>query len=188
MQKNMTSNERTEQRAVVKFCVRAGMTPTNTWKCMCLPDETRKCSRTIVFDWHKRFRDGRITVEDDSRVGRPTCSATTVDQVRDVILTDRRRTIDEIADIVGVSHGAVFNIIKDDMNMNKVCARWVPKLLSDDESQQSTGISSVPETMEKGRTEVLKSHRYNGRDVDQFLRPGIKKRIDGVEKTRLSTT
>ena len=34
-------------------------------------------SRIRVFEWHKRFREGRIYVEDDERSRRPTISRTT---------------------------------------------------------------------------------------------------------------
>ena len=34
-------------------------------------------SRTRVFEWHKRFHEGRTDVEDDERSQRPTMSKTT---------------------------------------------------------------------------------------------------------------
>ncbi len=52
---NMTSLERTEQRTVIKFCAKAGMTPTDTLKFMSSGDTSRKCSRSLVFKWHSRF-------------------------------------------------------------------------------------------------------------------------------------
>jgi hypothetical protein len=33
-------------------------------------------SRTTTFEWHKRFREGRESVKDDERSGRPTTSRT----------------------------------------------------------------------------------------------------------------
>ena len=34
-------------------------------------------SRTRVFEWHKRFREGQTDVKDDERSRRPTISKTT---------------------------------------------------------------------------------------------------------------
>ena len=34
-------------------------------------------SRTLGFEWHKRFREGRTDVEDDERSWRPAISKTT---------------------------------------------------------------------------------------------------------------
>ena len=103
-----TSSERTEQRAIIKFCVRAGMSPTETWKFLNPGDGLRKCSRTIVFDWHKRFRDCRDDVSDNKRSGRPHDSES-IDKVRRVISVERRKSIDDIADRVALSHGNTFN-------------------------------------------------------------------------------
>ena len=44
---------------------------------------------------------------------------------------DRRKTIDEVADHVEVSHGTVNYIITNDLKMTKVSARWVPRLSSE---------------------------------------------------------
>ena len=39
-------------------------------------------------------------------------------KVVDVILTDRRKSVDDVVDDVGVSHGTVHNILKEDMKMS----------------------------------------------------------------------
>lgn len=128
--KNMTSSDKTEQRSVIKFCVGAGMTPTETWKFLQRGKQARTCCRAIVFRWHKRFRDGRTSVADDDRAGRPPVDPASVKEIKDMISADRRRSLDEIGDNVGLSHGSVYNVVKHDLHMNKVCARWVPRLLS----------------------------------------------------------
>jgi hypothetical protein len=33
-------------------------------------------SRTAVFEWHSRFKIGRVSVEDDKRAGRPSTNKT----------------------------------------------------------------------------------------------------------------
>lgn len=133
--KKMTLCERTEQRSVIKFCVGAGMTPTDTWKFLERGNQARTCSRSIVFDWHKRFRDGRTSVTDDDRAGRPAVHQSCVNQVNNMISADRRRSLDEIGNSVGLSHGSVHNVLKHDLNMSKVCARWVPRLLTPDNKE-----------------------------------------------------
>ena len=43
-----------------------------------------------MFDWHKRFRDGRDSVQDEKRSGRPSSATeTTVKNVSDVVTSDR---------------------------------------------------------------------------------------------------
>jgi histone-lysine N-methyltransferase SETMAR len=64
-------------------------------------------SQSITFLWYKRFKDGRTTVDDDERSGGPSTSTTpdNIAKVREAILADRRRTIHDICEIVGLSYG-----------------------------------------------------------------------------------
>jgi transposase len=52
-------------------------------------------SRTRVFEWYARFRDGSDSVEDDERSGRPTAVPTPdmFETVSELISTDRRMTL-----------------------------------------------------------------------------------------------
>ncbi|XP_052799237.1 protein GVQW3-like [Mya arenaria] len=120
----MTSNERTEQRSVIKFCVNAGMTLTDTWKFICSGNTGSTCSRRLVFKWHDRFRHGDTKVADIPRSGRPkSTDAATVQQVAALINDDRRRTVREISDIVDLGRSVIHNILISELQMNKVGAR-----------------------------------------------------------------
>ncbi|UYV62570.1 hypothetical protein LAZ67_2001123 [Cordylochernes scorpioides] len=63
-------------------------------------------SQTQVYFWYKRFKDGRKSIADDSRSGRPLTSTTdrNIGQVRDLIVADRKNTIDNISEILGISY------------------------------------------------------------------------------------
>ena len=134
-----TLTERFEQRAVIKFCANSGMTPTETWKFFSSNSSVKKCSRTIVFDWHKRFRDGRVDISDDLRSGRPRISDS-ARNVQDTISDDKRRSVQDIADMTGLSLGTVHDILTSQLEMNKVCARWVPRLLTSDEMTERVKV------------------------------------------------
>ena len=57
-----------EQRTNIKFCVKLGKMATETFN-MLLEVYGDSCmSRTRVFEWHKRFVDGRLSVEDDAKL------------------------------------------------------------------------------------------------------------------------
>ena len=62
-------------------------------------------SKTRVYEWYKRFQDGREDVEDDGRPGRPSISTTdeNVGKVKEMVMNDRQITIKEVADDVGIS-------------------------------------------------------------------------------------
>jgi hypothetical protein len=90
-------------------------------------------SRTLL--WHKRFKDGQTSVDDDERSGRPSKSTTpeNIANIREAILAERRQTIHDVCEIVGLSYGTFQRILADSLNMRRISARFVSRLLSDDQ-------------------------------------------------------
>ena len=64
--------------------------------------------RTQVFDWFRRFKEGRTSVESDTRAGRPSTSRNEemIAKVRTIVRNNRRLTVREIADDCGVFVGS----------------------------------------------------------------------------------
>ena len=56
-----------EQRINIKFCVKLGKTETETLKMLRDIYGDSSMSRTRVFEWHKRFVEGREDMEDDPK-------------------------------------------------------------------------------------------------------------------------
>ena len=84
--------------------------------------------------WVAEFKRGRQSLEDDPRPGRPVNVATPkmVNKVHDIVMTDRRVTERYIASTVGISQERVHSILTEDLEMRKLSARWVPRLLAAD--------------------------------------------------------
>ena len=84
-------------------------------------------SKTRGYEWYKRFQDGREDVEDDER---PSTSTTNenVEKVKEMVMNDRRITIREVADDVGISIGSCHEIFSNVLGMKRVAAKFVPKL------------------------------------------------------------
>jgi hypothetical protein len=61
---------------VSKFCVKLAKSATETLEMLREAFGEHSLSRTSVFEWHSRFRAGRVSVEDE-RSGRPSTSKTT---------------------------------------------------------------------------------------------------------------
>ena len=72
------------------------------------------------------------SLQDRRRSGRPSLAVNpgNSDEVEKLIRDDRRITIDDIAEYVGVSHGSAVNIVNE-LGFAKVSARWVPRKLLD---------------------------------------------------------
>jgi len=62
-------------------------------------------------------------------------------KVRTIIHNNRRLTAWEIADDCGISVGSSNAILTDDLHMKRVCTKFVPRLLTDDQREQCQTIA-----------------------------------------------
>ena len=106
-------------------------------------------SRTRVYVWYKRFQEGREDVEDDERPGRPSTSTTdeNVEKVKEMVINERRITIREVADDVGISIGSCHEIFSNLLVMKRVVAKFVPKLLNFEQKQRRMEVAHESLTM-----------------------------------------
>ena len=124
-----------EQRYCIKFCQKLGDTQTETIHKIQLAFGDEAMSATQIKEWFNRFKNGRTSVESDQRSGRPSTSRNphVIEKVSNLIMSDRRLTIREIEEEVGISYGSVQAILTEDLGMRRVAAKFVPKLLSPDQ-------------------------------------------------------
>ena len=104
------------------------------------------------------FEEGRTSVKDDERAGRPS-TATAEDKievVRGLLEEDRRLTCEELAEFAGVSAGSVHTILTKHLKKRKKFSKWVPHLLTDGQKHQRLLAA----------TQHLRRHRREG---DNFL-------------------
>ena len=59
-----------EERYAIKFCFKLGKTATETYGMLQTAYGPSCMNRSSVFQWHKRFKEGRESVRDDERCGR----------------------------------------------------------------------------------------------------------------------
>lgn len=146
-----------EQRAVIKFLTKEGNTPSQI-KLRMLPVFGDSCPSdfTIKF-WCKQFKSGRDSLEDDPRSGRPISALTdeNVAKVKNIILEDRRVKQWEIARDVCISKERVGEIIHGHLNMSKVSARWVPKMLTALDRDRRVKCCQEFLDMSRGREEEI---------------------------------
>ena len=87
-----------------------------------------------VCKWVLHFNDGRESTENDPRVGRPVSILTekNVATVKKLIEEDTRCTVQEIEELSGIHSSSVLKIL---LGLRKICACWVPHLLTDIQKQ-----------------------------------------------------
>ena len=122
-EKTSDLTSRTEQRVVIKHCVRSGMTPLDTLKFLNCDKSKKECSRALVFRWHKRFSEGEDNVDDKKRSGRPrSIGKRRVSSIEAIIRNDGRRTVREISDITNCKRTALHEVMKKELKLSKVSA------------------------------------------------------------------
>ena len=116
-------------------------------------------SRTQYYESCKGFKEGRMSVDEDPRPGRPSTSTNDdhVQRVRSVIRGNRRLTVREVADEVGISVGSCHQIVTEKLQMRRVSAEFVPRLLTDDPKDNRVQISQELLTNANGNENFLKN-------------------------------
>ena len=89
------------------------------------------------------FKDGNTSIQDQPRKGLPRTASNERNKktVDEIIQDDRRVTVDTIARTLRLGHNAVQEMIESS-GYRKVCARWVPRLLTEDHEGQRKAITS----------------------------------------------
>ena len=90
-----------------------------------------------------QFKRGDFSTCDAPRLGRPKTLATPViiDQIRELILENRRIKTKSIAEQLAISRERVGSIIHEDLDTRKLSVKWVPKCLNADQKHQWCQLS-----------------------------------------------
>ncbi|XP_060822306.1 histone-lysine N-methyltransferase SETMAR-like [Bombus pascuorum] len=120
------------QRIIIKFLTHEGVKPIEILQRLTAQFGDQTLSRARVFAWHKKFKEGRELVENVEHDRRPRTSITeeNIRTIRELLERDRRLTLSEMTAQVGISYGSCQTIVTKDLGFRKVCARWVPRLLT----------------------------------------------------------
>jgi transposase len=89
-----------EQRINIKFCAKLGKSASETLQMLTEVFGADAIKKSSVFEWHKRFTEGREDVKDDERIGRPKTRRTdeNAEKVRKLVRSDRRFSVRMMAE------------------------------------------------------------------------------------------
>ncbi|KAI6648629.1 hypothetical protein LOD99_7986 [Oopsacas minuta] len=95
-------------RTLLKFHQQISKDLEEVYKDTALPYST-------VVDWARRFRKGRVSIEDEARIGVPVSSASdkNILEISALLEEDPQITLVEITDTVGISTGTAQAIVHD---------------------------------------------------------------------------
>jgi hypothetical protein len=118
-----TMDQRKEQRVCMKFCTDLGKSAMETLTVIQQAFGDQILSLMRVFQLHARFKTGRTSV-DDEHTERPTSRTTpeTVARIQGLIRHDRRRTIHDIGEEVGIGYGTCQWVLTTELGKNRVAS------------------------------------------------------------------
>ncbi|KAM8718903.1 hypothetical protein ACLKA7_011582 [Drosophila subpalustris] len=99
--------------------------------------------KSTICDWYSNFKRGRTSTEDSKRSGRPkeVIIPEIIRQVRQIVFTDRRAKVREIAETVGISTRSAVSILHDHLHMKKINVKWVPHFLDIEQREKRVADS-----------------------------------------------
>ena len=126
------AKEKSEIRAYIKTRGALNISATQIHSELCDVYGSSVVSFSTVYRWLHKFSKGIDVVKDSKRSGRPKTAITkgNIAAVKNMVLEDGRYTVKCIAQSVGISSGTIHAILTNHLHMRKVCAKWVPHLLT----------------------------------------------------------
>lgn len=124
---------RVEQRAYIKIAVLRGR---NAMECHSELVEAlgnNALPYRTVARWVGKFQQGRVSTSDEQRSGRPVSVRTDVARavIEQLMDEDRRWTLLELERASGIEKRTVHRILRNELHLRKIAARWVPHALTE---------------------------------------------------------
>lgn len=115
------SHKKLEQRTNIKFLVKLGKSPIESYGMLRQAYGEAMMSRASVYKWHKRFCDGRDVVQDDPKSGRPLTIKTeaNIQRVKDLMKSDDGLTIRIMAKRLSLNKESVRKILVEELNVRR---------------------------------------------------------------------
>ena len=81
-----------------------------------------KLDRSTISRWAQRFREGRLSIDNDPKSGRPRTSTDdqSVERVLQILEEDRRMTCEEIAHCAGISRASAYRILTERLHKRQL--------------------------------------------------------------------
>ena len=115
--------EKQDQRICIKFFFQHGKKSSETIQMKQKAFGNEFMSRTRIKEWYNRFKGGCTSVDSDSRSCRPstTKALDNIERVRLAIEGDRRLTVRELENDLGIPKTTVWEILNAILGVTRVC-------------------------------------------------------------------
>jgi hypothetical protein len=131
-----------EQRCALHFCFLLKKTASEAHVMLkeAYGDDTMSLSQSNR--WFKRFNEGDHDVHDKPRSGRPSSCRNDekVTLIKNLVNEDRRKTVRQLSEESEMSLGSVHAVLTEDLSMRRVAAKFVPRLLTEEQTENRLNI------------------------------------------------
>ncbi|KAJ4425552.1 hypothetical protein ANN_27747, partial [Periplaneta americana] len=157
-----------EVRSVIRFLNARHLKPAEIYRQLKEVYGDTVMNERNVRKWCEMFNNGRTNVHDETRPGRPSLITEDLKtKVNNRILQDRRTSLDELhIAFPDISRSLLGETVLQHLGYHKICARWVPRQLSDQHKTQR---------MASALTFLMRYHTDGDAFLDQIvtvMRPG----------------
>ena len=112
------------QRVIIRFLHLRGMKPIEIHQQLSKTSNYRITDVKNMRSWVRQFTEGRTSFENKPKEPpRTSRSEDMIVRVEQMVMEDRRLTVQQIAANAGISVGSVVTILHDDLKLRKVSAR-----------------------------------------------------------------
>ncbi|KAG5348098.1 MOS1T transposase, partial [Acromyrmex charruanus] len=161
-----------DQRICIKFCVKNKIKCADAFRMLTVAYGEATLDRSNVYRWYKMFSEGREDVNDEESAGLPSTSTTdeNIDEVKKIVLANRRITVREVAEDLNISIGSCHSIFTNDLGMRR-----------HDNAPAHTSLL-VREFLAKNNTLMMPQPPYSPdlAPCDFFLFPELKRPMKGL--------
>jgi hypothetical protein len=129
---------------VISFLWAEGVPGGHIHQRMCAYYGDNAIYRRVDYECMDMFKNGHTSMTDAERLGHPTTATITQNEerARVLFLQNRRVMVDEIAKQLNTNIQSAYSVVHDNLQFHEVCARWVPKELTDEHKHMCLDVCS----------------------------------------------
>jgi [histone H3]-lysine36 N-dimethyltransferase SETMAR len=134
---------------MIFYDFKVGLNEKDCFKRICQAFPSSHPSFATIFRWFREFKREKVDFEDDKRSGRPSTASSkeNVEKLRVILREDPHATYQYIEKSLNIGSAAVFKLLHEELKVRKLCSRWVPHELTEDQMKQR--VSWCQEMLQK---------------------------------------
>src|SRR6185369_3606791 len=158
LKKQMENFNREHQRYYIFVSWKNGKSANQIHMELQVAEGPKALSIRSIYRWIESFESGDENIKDDSHSGRPKEIVTpkNVAEIEELIVEDPHISIKTLEELMGISTERIHYILHNELEVSKVCAKWVPHVLTEENKEKRVELSEqLLEILEKGFNNIV---------------------------------